>query len=441
MCPNRDWFTTYKVIEGASVLVGNNAVCKIVGIGTVRIKCHDGIVRTLTDVRHIPDLKKNLISLSTLDSIGCSYTGGGGALKVYKGSLVVMKGNKVNSLYVLQGSTVTGSADVSSSSDSDKDTTHLWHMRLGHMSERGMTILSKRGLLCGDHTTSLDFCEHCVFGKQTQVSFSTSSHTTKGTLDYIHSDLWGPAQVPSKGRALYFLTFIDDYSRKVWVHFLKRKSDVFKNFKNWKILVENQTGKKIKRLRTDNGLEFCSSEFNKFCTDSGIVRHCTVRHTPQQNGVAERMNMTLMERARCMLSNSGLEKDFWSEAVNTACYLVNCSPSTAIECKTPNEVWSGKPSDYSNLKVFGCPAYYHVKDGKLEPRAKKSIFVGYADGVKGYRLWSLEPDFPKFIISRDVTFNEKYMLDHGKVSVESTGNVEKTMDEVELQVELERETS
>ncbi|KAJ4976637.1 hypothetical protein NE237_001743 [Protea cynaroides] len=198
MCPNRDWFTTYKAIEGASVLMGNNVVCKIVGIGTVRIKCHDGIVRTLTDVRHIPDLKKNLISLSTLNSIGCSYTGGGGALKVSKGSLVVMKGNKVNNLYVLQGSTVTGSADVSSSSDSDKDTTHLWHMRLGHMSERGMTNLSKRGLLCGDHTTSLDYCGHCVFGKQTRVSFSTSSHTTKGTLDYIHSDLWGLAQVPSK---------------------------------------------------------------------------------------------------------------------------------------------------------------------------------------------------------------------------------------------------
>ncbi|KAJ4972452.1 hypothetical protein NE237_005626 [Protea cynaroides] len=108
MCPNRDWFTTYKAIEGASVLMGNNAVCKIVGIGTIRIKCHDEIVRTLTDVRHIPDLKKNLISLSTLDSIGCSYTGGGGALKVSKGLLVVMKGNNVNNIYVLQGSTMTG---------------------------------------------------------------------------------------------------------------------------------------------------------------------------------------------------------------------------------------------------------------------------------------------------------------------------------------------
>ena len=88
-----------------------------------------------------------------------------------------------------------------------------------------------------------------------------------------------------------------------------------------------------------------------------------------------------------MLSNSGLSKDFWAEAINTACYLVNRSPSTAIECKTHFEVWSSTPADYSNLRVFGCPAYAHMNDGKLEPRAKKCIFLGYALGTKGNRLW------------------------------------------------------
>ena len=216
---------------------------------------------------------------------------------------------------------------------------------------------------------------------------------------------------------------------------------MFETFKKWKALVENQTGKKIKRLRTDNGLEFCGGDFNDFCADAGIVRHRTVRYTPQQNGVAERMNRTLLERARCMLSNAGMEKDFWAEAVNTSCYLVNRSPSTAIECKTPFEMWSGKPCDYSNLKVFGCPAYYHVKDGKLEPRAKKCIFVGYADGVKGYRLWCMEPNSPKFIISRDVTFNERFMLDQRNVVDESAGNHESDTNEVEVQVELREKGS
>ena len=106
-----------------------------------------------------------------------------------------------------------------------------------------------------------------------------------------------------------------------------------------------------------------------------------------------------------MLSNAGLSKCFWVEAVNTACYLVNRSPSTAIDFKTPEEVWSGTPANYSHLRVFCCPAYFHVNDGKLEPRAKKAIFLGYATGVKGYRLWFPDPKSPKFI-SRDVTFDE-----------------------------------
>ena len=102
--------------------------------------------------------------------------------------------------------------------------------------------------------------------------------------------------------------------------------------------------------------------------------------TPQQNGVAERMNITLLERACCMLSNVGLSKDFWAGAVSMTCFLVNRSPSTAIELKSPEEVWSGKPADYSNLRIFGCHAYMHVSEGKLEPRARKCIFLGYASG-------------------------------------------------------------
>ncbi|KAL5768311.1 hypothetical protein ACOSQ2_015094 [Xanthoceras sorbifolium] len=436
MCPNRDWFSTYESIDGGIVLMGNNAQCKTVGIGTIRIRMHDGIVRTLSDVRHVPDLKKNLISLGTLDSNGCKFSAEGGVLRVSKGALIVMKAKKAGSLYILQGSTITGSAAVSESSMPDSEVTKLWHMRLGHMSEKGLTLLSKRGLLCGQSTGKMDFCEHCVFGKQKRLSFSTGIHRTKGTLDYIHSDLWGPSPVPSKGGARYLLTFIDDFSRKVWVFFLKNKNDVFDTFKSWKTLIEKQTGKQIKRLRTDNGLEFCSGDFNRFCEDEGIVRHRTVVKTPQQNGVAERMNRTLLERARCMLSNAGLSKDFWAEAISTACFLVNRSPSTAIEFKTPEEVWSGKPADYSNLRIFGCPAYMHVSEGKLEPRAKKCIFLDYASGVKGYRLWCLDPKSPKFVISRDVTFDESALLTSKKESPVSsdTDKIDSASKQVELEV-------
>ena len=180
------------------------------------------------------------------------------------------------------------------------------------------------------------------------------------------------------------LNFIDDYSRKVWVYFLKHKNDVYLTFKQWKVLIEKQTGKQIKRLRTDNGMKFCEREFDEFCKNEGIVRHHTVRMTPQQNGVAERMNRTLLERARCMISNAGLAKDFWVEAISMACYIVNRAPSAALNFKTPEELWLDIPADYSDFKIFRCPAYMHVNDEKLEPRAKKCTFLGCAS--RGERI-------------------------------------------------------
>ncbi|KAG8501668.1 hypothetical protein CXB51_004714 [Gossypium anomalum] len=160
--------------------MGDNASCKITGVGTIKVKMFDGVVRTLSDVRHVLELKRNLISLSTLDSKWYRYTAESRVLKISKGSLVVMKGQKKTAkLYVLQGSTVTRDAAIASSSLSDDDITKLWHMRLGHMSENGMVELSKRGLLDRQGICKLNFCEHCVFGK------------------------------------------------KVWAFFLKRKSDVF----------------------------------------------------------------------------------------------------------------------------------------------------------------------------------------------------------------------
>ncbi|KAL6333048.1 hypothetical protein AAG906_022717 [Vitis piasezkii] len=296
MAYSRDLFTTFKEWSG-SVKLGDD--------GELVVKA------------------MNLISVGTLDKNGYTFSRSGGVLRVSKGALVVMKGDS-DMRFTLMGSSVLGAK---------KDNcTELWHRRLGHMSEKGLSILSKQGLLSGAETGKLKFCETCVMGKQRRVKFSMGSHTTNGVLEYIHSDLWGPSPVESHSGCRYYVTFIDDFSRKVWVH-------------------------------------------------------RTVRHTPQQNGVAERMNQTLVQRARCMRIDAGLSKNFWAEAVNTAAYLVNRSPSTAIDFKTPQEVWSGKPSNYSGLKIFGCPAYAHVSDGKLEPRAMKCIFLGYAIGVKGYRLW------------------------------------------------------
>ena len=251
----------------------------------------------------------------------------------------------------------------------DVNLTNIWHSRLRHMSLKNMNLLVKGGYLDSKEVHTLDFCEECVLGKSHKQSFLEGKHTTKGILEYIHSDLWGSvSNEPTLSGCRYFLTFIDDYSRKVWIRFLRSKDEVFENFSEWKALVENQTKKKIKCLRTDNGLEFCNNQMDKLCQDSGIKRHRTCVYTPQQNGVAERMNRTIADKIRCMLAETGLEKKFWAEAASTAVYLINRSPSASLRFQIPEEVWSGSKVDYSHLRRFGCVAYVHRTEDKLSPR-------------------------------------------------------------------------
>ena len=240
MCIHKEWFKTYKSINDGVVYMGNDVTCNIVGIGSIQLQMFDGTTRILTDVRHVPDLRKHLISLGALDSNGYKTVIQGGVMKIYKGILLVMKAKKVGNLFQLEGR--TGSVHVSTVSEHDSSSIRLWHQRLGHMSERGLNILADRKLLPNLKSEKLDFCKHCLFGKQSKQKFKTGKHTSKGILDYIHSDVWGPAPTTSYGGSSYFVSFIDDFSRKVWVYMLKKKSDVFTVFKQIRALVENNTG-------------------------------------------------------------------------------------------------------------------------------------------------------------------------------------------------------
>nr|GEW12052.1 retrovirus-related Pol polyprotein from transposon TNT 1-94 [Tanacetum cinerariifolium] len=159
--------------------------------------------RTITGVRHIPDLKRNLTSLSALEANGCKYSGEGGVMKIFKVSLVLMKAIQLDGLYVLQGTVVYGTAGVATSKAS-LDDSKLWHYCLGHMGEKGMKNLAKKGLI--KVSCNPNFCEHYVFGKQKRVSFSPGIHRTRDALDYIHSDLRGPSPVTSRGGKRYMLT-------------------------------------------------------------------------------------------------------------------------------------------------------------------------------------------------------------------------------------------
>ena len=256
MTPKKDWFDTYKPYNGGLVQMGNDAICPVIGICTVKIKMFDGVVRVLSNVRHILDLRKNLISLGVLEDLGYSYTSKGEIMKITKGALMVMKGQKVSTLYRLIGNTVVVRVAVTTLIESSTDDTKLWHMRLGHIGECGVLELHKRNLLKEMKTCKLDICKYCVYEKQYRVSFKIGSHTSKGVLDYVHFDVWSLISVSSHSDTRYFVNFFDDHSRRVWIYFMRHKSDVFGIFKKWKAQVENQTSRKIKYFRIENGLEY-----------------------------------------------------------------------------------------------------------------------------------------------------------------------------------------
>ena len=213
MSPNKQLFKTFEKVDTGKVLLGNNLACKVAGIGTIAITMHDGVERDLRNARYVLELKRNLVSLGEVDQSGCSIKAENSELQVIKNGRVTMKGVRRNRLYVLIGSSYTPGIMASVS----KDKTKLCHMRLGHMSEKGLKELKKQGVIGFDQISSLEFCEKCVFGKATRQKFGTGKQETKHSMDCIHSDLWGPSQVLSHGGARYFMTLIDEYTRKVWV--------------------------------------------------------------------------------------------------------------------------------------------------------------------------------------------------------------------------------
>ncbi|XP_022635028.1 uncharacterized protein LOC111241414 [Vigna radiata var. radiata] len=253
---------------------------------------------------------------------------------------------------------------------------------------KGLELLSKKAMVRGlpSITHPNQVCEGCLLGKQFRLSFPKESDTrAQKPLELINTDVCGPI----KPRSL-------------------EKSKVFENFKKFKAHIEKESGLLIKALRSDRGGEFTSKEFQKYCEDNRIRRQLTVPRSPQQNGVAERKNRTILKMARSMLKSKRLPKEFWAEAVACAVYLTNRSPTRSVNGKTPQEAWSGRKLGISHLRVFGSIAHVHVPDekrSKLDDKSEKYIFIGYDANSKGYKLYN--PDSRKTIISRNVVFDEE----------------------------------
>ena len=195
-------------------------------------------------------------------------------------------------------------------------------------------------------------CEACQMGKQARHAFPRNAKVSNRTFEVIHSDVW-TTKVASLGGCHYYVSFIDDHTRKVWVYFMKHKSEVFSHFKAFKAMVEKEKGMQIKVLRSDGGGEYFSEEFSDYLKEQGIQRKYSCRSTPQQNGVAERKNRHIAEVARAMLNEKKMPDYFWAEAVATAVYIMNRTPTVAVHGMTPEEKYSGRKPDISHHVWIG----------------------------------------------------------------------------------------
>lgn len=250
------------------------------------------------------------------------------------------------------------------------------------------------------------FCEACVQGKQCREPFNGTRNRACRPLERIHSDVCGPIDPPAWDGSRYIVSFIDDYSHFAMIYLMRKKSDVFEKFREYEATVTAAFGLSISKMTVDQGREYCSNAQKQFYKRKGIQLEVTVAYTPQQNGVAERFNRTLVEKVRAVLIDSGVPKNLWCEAALACVYLLNRSPTAALPVGvSPAARWFGSEPSLEKLRVFGCRCFAwipHQQRKKLDPKSREMIMIGYAPN--GYRLWDMQAR--KVRIARDVKFDE-----------------------------------
>ena len=418
MCNDRKWFKgkLIKLDKPERIKVGDGAYVEALYKGTVEldIKISEGVKQKyiMHNVLHAPDLAYNLLSVSKASNAYNTVEFKGSQCKITsKTDKIIAVAKKIGELWFVDCDKKLTNEEVHNAVEPKPSKNKIWHSRYGHLGSKNLRKLAEENLVEGldyGKSENPELCKPCVEGKHHKQKFPKVGGTrAKELLDLVHTDVCGKMDTESLSGKEYFISFIDDKSRHAWTYAIKRKSDAFSIFLDWKSKAERSKDKKLKTLRSDNGGEYISNEFETYLSKVGIAHQRTIKKTPEQNGVAERMNRTLVEAVRSMLSESSLPKKFWAEALATATYLRNRSPTKAVEGMTPIEAWSGEKPSVAHLRVFGSSCYSHIpKDErkKLDPKAEQAIFLGYGLETKGYRLYNMKTQ--KIYFSRDVIFDE-----------------------------------
>lgn len=281
-----------------------------------------------------------------------------------------------------------------------------WHSRLGHPSFSVVNRVISQNNLPVVRDSSQEFvCDACQKGKSHQLPYPKSSSVSIEPLQLVFSDVWGPA-INSVGNKVYYVSFIDDFSKFTWIYLLKHKSEVFAKFQDFQNLVERLTNRKIKAVQTDWGGEY--QRLNSFFQRIGIEHYVACPYAHQQNGSAERKHRHIVEVGLSLLAHASMPLKFWDEAFTTAAYLINRTPTKVINFETPLQRLFNLPPDYSLLRTFGCACWPNLRPynaRKLAFRSKQCAFLGYSTLHKGFKC--LDISTGRVYISRDVVFDEQ----------------------------------
>ena len=404
MCGNRDLFYSLKESKYGQVTVANGMKTPAMGSGSIRLKVNtdEGSLKVLlNNVLWVPHLKGNLISVNQLGRKGFTVMFTSDKCKLSDGNKWQSIGKHRGGLYILNNIGESFLSD-SQSKESAKICIHEWHKRLGHRNLADIREMHKEGLKIAPCQHS-DDCEACIKGKMARKPFKKSETEFKNPIECIVSDVCGPLQVASFGKKKYFVTYTDMFSRYTEVRFIREKSEVPNVTIEFLERLKTQFGKSPKVFRSDRGTEYLNKTLQDYLRRNGIQAQFTVGYAPEQNGVAERKNRTLMEATRTMLIASGMAKGFWAEALSTANYVMNRIINKK-KGKTPYDLFYGKKPQRRLFHEFGCEAYVMVpseKRRKLDDKAVKMRFLGYDENAKGFRLANANN---KVIVSREVRF-------------------------------------
>lgn len=406
----------------SDVTVANNEKLKIDHVGDLKCRIGEKSTKdiTLSEVHYIPKLCVNLLSVSQMVKNGCTVIFDKTGVRICKYSEGEMEeiaqGEMVGNMFKLK---IKPHEFAGAANAIGYEKTMLWHRRMAHMNFS--TLKSLVNVKVKDDMQ----CVICAQGKQSRKPFNDIGTRANGLLELIHSDVCGPMSVQSHGHARYYVSFIDDYSRKCFIFLLKSKGEVFAKFILFKESVERETEKRIKRLRSDNGTEYENKNFHDYFAKYGIKHEKTAPYSPQHNGLAERMNRSIIEKARCMLLDSKLAKQFWAEAVCAAVDIINAIPNASTKV-APNVLWHGRQRDLKIFRVFGCRAMVWQPDQKrkkLDAKSYPCVYLRYADDAKAYRLYDMQSR--KIVISRDVIFLENENMNDSSDASDSNNYVER----------------